>query len=285
MTTPVILVTGATSIVGRYLLPLLAAQEYQVIAISRHPHDGGSAGWVCTDITTGPIPPEARDAEILIHLAPLPTLIPLLQGGALSAVRRVIAIGTTSVFTKADTRASDERDTIAAQREAERSLAASGEIAGFRWTLFRPTLVYDGTHDKNIVHIMRFIARFGFFPVVKPASGLRQPLHAADLAWACASVLDKPLTEAKSYNLAGGQVLSYREMVEQVFHSLGKQPRFVAVHPWIYRAALTILNMYPRYRYMKPEMAQRMNMDMVFDIAAARRDFGFSPKPFRLYSL
>ena len=280
---PVILVTGASSIVGRCLLPLLAAPGYPVIALSRHCNESsGSVTWIHTDIATGRMPPEARSAEILIHLAPLPMLISLLQGGDLNALRRVVAVGTTSVFTKSDSRALDERIAIAAQCQAEQALATTAERSGFRWTLFRPTLVYDGVHDKNIAHIVRFIARFGFFPVVKPASGLRQPLHAADLAWACAGVLNKPLTEARSYNLAGGQVLRYREMVELVFRSLGKQPRIVAVPPWLYRAALAMMSRLPRYHYINPEMAERMNVDMVFDIADARRDFGFSPRPFQL---
>ena len=281
---PVILVTGASSIVGRYLLPLLAAQGYPVIALSRHCHErSGSATWMYSDIAAGRMPPAAGSADILIHLAPLPMLIPLLHGGNLNALRRVLAVGTTSVFTKSDSHAPDERTAIAAQRRAERALATAAGSLGFCWTLFRPTLVYDGIHDKNIAHIVRFIAKFGFFPVVKPASGLRQPLHAADLAWACAEVLGKPLTESQSYNLAGGQVLRYREMVEQVFRSLGKPPRIVAVQPWFYRAALAMMNMHPRYHYINPEMAERMNVDMVFDIAAARRDFGFSPRPFQLY--
>jgi nucleoside-diphosphate-sugar epimerase len=283
VTTPVILVTGATSIVGRYLLPLLSAQGYPLIAVSRYLHErSGSETWVCTDIATNPIPPEARCAETLIHLGPLPLLTSLLQSGDLGVVRRVIAIGTTSIFTKADSGSSEERSAVAVQNQAEENLATIAEKRKYHWTLFRPTLVYDGRHDKNIALIARFIARFGFFPVMKPASGLRQPLHAADLAWACATVLDKPLTMSRSYNLAGGQVLSYREMVEKVFRSLGKQPRLVTVRPWLYHVALAMIRLHPHYQYIRPEMASRMNMDMVYDFSAAHHDFGFSPRPFNL---
>ena len=252
------------------------------MALSRRSTDrSDSATWIEADIANGRVPSEASNADILIHLAPLPLLISLLDGGDLNALRRVVAVGTTSVFTKADSRASDERASITAQRQAEQALAKAGQTLGFRWTLLRPTLVYDGIHDKNIAHIARFIARFGFFPVVEPASGMRQPLHATDLAWACTAVLDNPQTETRSYNLAGGQVLSYRNMVEAVFLCLGKKLRIISVQPWLYRAALAMLKWHPHYRYMNPEMAGRMNMDMVFDISAAQRDFGFSPRPFQ----
>jgi nucleoside-diphosphate-sugar epimerase len=280
----VILVTGAGSIVGRYLLPLLAARGYSVIAVSRQAHAPDEfATWVRADIATGQLPPEARRADTLIHLAPLPLSLCLLGSGNTCTPRRVVAVGTTSVFTKADSRALQERSAISAQRQAEQALVQCAQSLGFHWTLLRPTLVYDGMHDKNIAHIVRFITKFGFFPVVKPALGMRQPLHAADLAEACMGVLDKPETEARTYNLAGGQVLSYRSMVEEIFLFLGKKPRIIPVQPWAYRAALAMLSRHPHYRYMNSEMGERMNMDMVFDISAAQRDFGFSPRLFQPY--
>lgn len=278
-----ILITGASSVVGRYLLPILEAQRRPVIALSRRSDNSrGSVMWLCSDIGRGNLPPEVGTAEVLIHLAPLPLLIPLLCDGNLTRLHRVVAIGTTSVFTKSDSRVLYERTAMANQWQAEQALVEAGKRLGFCWTLFRPTLVYDGIHDKNIVNIAHFISRFRFFPIVKPGSGLRQPLHAVDLAWACAAVLDKPATEFQSYNLAGNQVLSYREMVEQVFRSLGKQPRIIPIWPWLYRRLLFIMGIHPRYRYINSEIAGRMNLDMVFDISAARRDFGFSPRSFHI---
>lgn len=156
------------------------------------------------------------------------------------------------------------------------------EYRGIRWTLFRPTLVYDGIHDKNVARIVRFIRRLHFFPVINPASGLRQPLHAADLAWACLTVLGKPVTECKAYNLAGGEVLSYREMVCRVFQAFHRRPRLVPVVRRVYRSFLSLASLHPRYRYLNAAMAERMNRDMVFDIAPARNDFGFAPRAFRV---
>ncbi|MGA9853585.1 MAG: NAD-dependent epimerase/dehydratase family protein [Gammaproteobacteria bacterium] len=278
-----ILVTGASSVVGRYLLPMLDAQHRPVIALSRRGHARqGAVTWLCCDISTGTLPPEAQAADTLIHLAPLPLLVPLLDRDALAGVRRIVAIGTTSIFTKASSDSVYEREVMASQQQAEEELAKYGERRGIRWTLFRPTLVYDGVHDKNIARIAYFIRRFHFFPVINPASGLRQPLHATDLAWACMAVLDKPVTELKSYNLAGGEVLGYREMVCRVFQSLRRRPRLAPVPRWLYRGLLSLVSLRRRYRYLNAEMAERMNRDMVFDIGPARIDFGFAPGPFRV---
>jgi hypothetical protein len=38
----------------------------------------------------------------------------------------------------------------------------------------------------------------------------------------------------------------------------------------------------PRFRKWSFSMAERMQIDMVFDHAAATRDFGFNPRPFQV---
>ena len=267
--------------VGRYLLPLLAAKGYEVIAVSRNPRlDSGSASWIRADISSNQLPQGIHHADILIHLAPLPLLNWVIRRGNLTTLRRVIAIGTTSVFTKINSPVQSERNAMNDQQAAERLLVSDAQKFGFSWTLFRPTLLYDGLHDKNVTHILRFIAKYGFFPVANPAIGLRQPLHASDLAQSCIDVLDNPATEMKSYNLAGNQVLSYREMIEELFRVLGKKPRVLSVPSWIYRIAITLVKMHPQYCYLNTEMIKRMNTDMLFDITPAQHDFGFSPKRF-----
>ena len=73
-----------------------------------------------------------------------------------------------------------------------------------------------------------------FFSLLGQASGLRQPVHAEDLALACIQALDDPVTINKTYNLSGGETLSYREMVEKIFRSLGKTVHFLPLPAWIF---------------------------------------------------
>lgn len=278
-----LLVTGASSVVGRYLLPRLEGEPHRVFALTRRGNTKqGSATWLHCDIRTGELPAAAEAVDTLIHLAPLPLLLPLLDHDVLTGLRRIVAIGTTSIFTKSDSNSVYERNTMAGQRQAEEQLATYADRQGIRWTLFRPTLVYDGVHDKNIARIVRFIRRWHFFPVINPAAGLRQPLHAADLAGACLAVLDKPITGLKAYNLAGGEVLSYREMVCRIFQALHRSPQLIPVPRRVYRRLLSLASLHPRYRYLNAEMAERMNTDMVFDIAPAQTDFGFATRAFHV---
>lgn len=271
-----ILVTGGSSVVGDYLLPRLAALGHEVTVLSRQAHEG--VGWRRVDAAREPVWDTSLAAtEVLIHLAPLPLVSKVLPG-APASLKRVVAIGTTSVYTKGESSSPKDRLLVQQQRKAEQGLFDACAARGIAYTLFRPTLVYDGRRDKNIARIARLIRSFGFFPVAAPAKGLRQPLHADDLAAACLAALSA--RDSKSYELAGGEQLSYRAMIERVFQSLGRRPRILPLPVWFYRVAIAVARLSPRYRVLTPAVAERMNQDMVFDSSAALRDFGLKPRGF-----
>jgi len=271
-----ILVTGGSSVVGDYLLPRLAAQGHEVTVLSRRARS--EPGWRRVDAAREPVWDDSLSGtEALINLAPLPLLSRVLPG-APAKLKRVVAIGTTSVYTKDGSSSAKDRELVRQQRAAEQGLFDACAARGIRYTLFRPTLVYDGMRDKNIARIARIIRRFGFFPVAAPGTGLRQPLHADDLAAACVAALGAQ--DSRSYELAGGERLTYRAMLERIFQSLGRKPHILPLPVGVYRAAISAARVLPRYRTLTPAVAERMNQDMVFDSSAAARDFGLTPRGF-----
>ena len=271
-----ILVTGGSSVVGDYLLPRLAALGHEVTVLSRQPRS--EAGWRRLDAAKDAVWDDSlAGTEALINLAPLPLLSRLLPG-APASLQRVIAIGTTSVYTKSESSSPKDRELVRQQRRAEQGLFDACAARGIAYTLFRPTLVYDGMRDKNVARIAQMVRRCGFFPVAAPGKGLRQPLHADDLAAACVAALSAK--GSNSYELAGGERLTYRSMLERIFQSLGRKPRILPLPVGMYRAAITVARVLPRYRSLTPAVAERMNQDMVFDCSAALREFGLKPRGF-----
>jgi nucleoside-diphosphate-sugar epimerase len=276
-------VTGATSQIGRFLLPRLTAVDHEVGAISRSPAGmacSSGVHWLAGDIAAA----EAFDwpsAEVLIHLAPLRLLPAILPGFLGRGGRRVICFGTTSRFSKAASGNAYEQAFAAAQIAAERQIADICAAAGAHWTLFRPTLIYGCGMDRNVTVIARLIRRFGLFPLFGAASGQRQPVHADDLAAACVAAIANPQTFDKAYDLAGGETLSYRQMVERIFAALHRPARFVTVPMAAFRVALGLISLIPRFRDFNAEMAKRMNDDLVFDSSEATRDFGYAPRTFQ----
>ena len=276
-----VIVTGATSMIGHFLLEKLLAGGYVVHAVSRASSNSPTGGrrliWHQADISHPSLALAGIDACALIHLAPLWLLPPLLNSHYLV---RVVGFGSTSVFSKANSANANERQLAARFVEVEAAIERICIEKEIDWTLFRPTLVYDGVRDRNVTLIARFIRRYGFFPLLGRGSGLRQPVHADDLAFACLQALDEPATVDKAYNLSGGETLSYREMVERIFRSLGKAVRFLPVPEWIFSRVMRSIALLPGKENVTPEMALRMNMDLCFDHSDATRDFGFSPRGF-----
>jgi nucleoside-diphosphate-sugar epimerase len=280
-------VLGGASLVGRCLLSQLQQAGCKTVAFSRRqPLDvaNGTVAW-------HPMPPLGAqenlaagvfDIPFWICVAPIWVLPAYFSWLESCGVRKVVALSSTSRFSKIRSTDPDELRLVTRLAEAEARVQAWAESRGIEWVVLRPTIIYGQGQDKNLAEIARFIRRFRFFPLFGSALGLRQPIHAADVAGACFSALQSSQSSNHAYNLSGGETLTYRDMVARVFIALGKAPRLLTVPLWVFRLALLLLRCLPRYRHWTAAMAERMNQDLVFEHSAAQRDLGFNPRGFAL---
>jgi nucleoside-diphosphate-sugar epimerase len=275
------LVTGASGLVGACLLERLVERGLPVRAFSRSagtPAPG--VAWTERDLTRGLGRPDGP-FRYLFHVAPLWLMSGFLREVGDWGVERLVAFGSTSRFTKADSSSAKEREVAARLAAAEETLAARAGEAGIEWTLFRPTLIYGRGRDRNVSEIARFVRTAGFFPLAGEGRGRRQPVHAEDLALACVQAMDNPRTHGRAYDLSGGTTLTYREMVEAVFHGLGRKPRLVSVPKAVLGASIAAASWLPGLGHLTAEMAGRMEEDLVVDSTSAAADFAYAPRPFR----
>jgi nucleoside-diphosphate-sugar epimerase len=230
------------------------------------------------------VPLESAPARIahwvsLMPIVALPQRLPKIEA---YRPERIVALSSTSIFTKV---ASPDPAEVALARgiaDAERRLADWAERNGVAWTVLRPTLIYGAGRDRNVSEIARFIQKFGFFPLLGEASGLRQPVHAGDVAQACRQALAHAAAGGKAYNISGGETLSYRAMVERVFADLNRPVRLLHVPGWAFAGAIVCARLLPRFSDLSTALPRRMNQDMAFDHADAARDLDFRPRGFRL---
>ena len=271
---------GARSMVGEYLLPALIEAGWNVTAYSRRavePPRHGVRWRHLSDL-------KASEASVpgWISLVPISALPPYLDALRAHGARRVVAVSSTSRFTRQSS--SDEGEQALGRQfvESESRLQAWAEELGVAWVILRPTLIYGRGLDRNVTEIARFVRRYGFFPLLGGANGMRQPVHAQDVAVACLAALESGAAANRAYNLSGAERLAYREMVRRVFAALGRAPRMLSVPLWAFRLGIACLRVVPRYRGWTAAMAERMNQDLVFDHADAARDLGFRPRGFQL---
>ena len=141
-------------------------------------------------------------------------------------------------------------------------------------------MIYGLGRDRNISRISKLISRFGFFPLLGAGRGKRQPVHATDVAATCMAAAFRAEAANRSYNISGGETLSYKEMVSRIFITKNLKPRFIYVPRWAFVAALTCVKWLPAFSGISVAMADRMDQDMVFDHSPAKADLGFSPQSF-----
>ena len=216
----------------------------------------------------------------VVHVAPLLTLPAYLESLSDLPLERVVACSSTSVVTKAGSPDPEERKLARDLAEAERSVRAHCEDRGIELVLLRPTLIYAPGRDRSLERLAWFARRARFIPIAGRGDGLRQPVHAADVAAALRAALERPHAAGRCYTVSGGETLSYREMVERVCQAAGLRPRIVSVPTAAYRFALRALALWPGWRLAPPRAADRMDEDMAFDYEAAARDLDFRPRLF-----
>ncbi len=267
-------VLGASSLVGKCLLPMLQKDGWRVVAFSRHSAESGFG------VEWRQLPFKEAEAQISywICVAPIWVLPDYFASVAAAGARRIVVLSSTSRFTKVSSDDTSEQAIAARLMDGEARVRAWTESRGIEFVILRPTLIYGLGRDKNVSEIACFIRRFGFFPMLGEAKGLRQPIHAEDVASACVSALQAIDAANRAYNISGGETLTYREMVIRVFDALGREPRLLTVPLWAFRLAVSTLRCLPRYRQWSTAMAERMNRDLVFDHADAVRDLGFKPR-------
>ena len=272
---------GATSLVGERLISLLHRDGAKAHAFSRRPQASGSADLIWQQLSAvnhsdcGLINDWLCAAPIWV----LPEHFTLLES---SGAQRIVVLSSTSRFTKEESQDKGEKATAARLIEGEERLKIWAASRGIEWIILRPTLIYGHGQDKNISEIVRFIRQFGFFPLLGKANGLRQPIHVKDVAKACLAALESPAASNHAYNISGEETLPYREMVNRVFAALHRSPRMLTIPFAVFNLAVTCMRLLPRYEHWSVAMAERMNSDLVFDHSDAEKDFGFSPRPFRI---
>jgi len=273
------LVLGATSLVGRHLLPRLAASGAKVVALSRDPPVDAVPGvrWVRGSLADPALDlPPAATVFSLMPLWLLPEALPRLAAGGMT---RLVAFSSTSRFTKLASPEPAERAVAQALADAEAGTIAACEAAGAAWTLLRPTLIYSEGEDKNVSRLAALIGRFGVLPLAGQGEGRRQPVHAHDLAAGALLAAASPAARDRAYDLPGGETLTYRQMAVRIFEALGRRPRIVPIPPAVWALGLKLAS--PVLPGATAAMGARMSEDLTFDAAPAQRDFGWAPRDFR----
>lgn len=274
-----ILVTGASSQIGYFLVPRLLHAGHKVIAISRQDRPA----WIAehAQLTWESLPQlsaaERNTIEAIVSAGPLGITLELLQ--ECTQLKALAVISTSSIRFKQDSEHHGEADQIKIIAAQEQQLRQRADAAGIACAVLRPTLVYGAGLDNNLCRLARLAERIGRIPVAREANGLRQPVHADDLAQACVRLMQQPCTGL--WYVGGETRLRYRQMAEAVCLALG-YGRLLRMPLWLGKMLLGVLQLTGRFRDANANMLVRQRQDLCVDNQPASEAWGWTPRAFAL---
>lgn len=275
-----ILVAGASGQVGLNVIGLALARGARAIGLYNNNHVDFTHPrlvWQRADLRApGSLP--SPSADVLIHTPPIWLLPNCLRHFACGGLGRIVVFSSTSIFGKEYSANPADQAVVRALTTAEEQTEGLAAEMKLRLTILRPTMIYGMGLDGNLTRMARTIRNFGVLPVYGPATGRRQPVQALDLAEAALAAWPNPKTYGKVYNLGGGEILTYRAMVERLFLHLGKTPRILPL-PRLPQL-LDLFGALIPSAHVNGDIARRMNRDLTYDNEPAFQDFGYNPRGF-----
>ena len=278
-----VLVFGARSDIGFFLLPHLIVTGWTVFAFTRHPHNLEShpeITWVGSHDFQGSPTINSHEIPFVISLMPIWALSDYQQMLELIHAKFLIAFSSTSIIAKETSTNPAERKIANSLQRGENWIIEEFSVGRRSALIFRPTIIYGGPHNRSVNRIRKLIKIFRFFLLEGDGKGYRQPVHAEDLSRLCLSCLKSPTIGTRIYTLAGGQILSYREMILAIFISAGLKPRIFSISVGLLRFLMCVVRMLPNQRDITPEMVTRMEQDLSCNDDDAANELGWKPRVF-----
>ncbi len=274
-----ILVTGASSQIGYFLIPRLLQSGHQVIAVSRQSRpewiaEHENLNWCSLEKLEG-----LDSIEGIVSAGPLSITIELLQ--QCSRVDRLVAISTSSIRFKHDSSNAKEASLIQGIAAQEQQLNQLADKRDIHCAILRPTMVYGAGLDSNVCLLAKLADQFGYIPIARNANGLRQPVHADDLAIASLKLIEQPQTGC--WYVGGETRLTYRQIVEAVCQALGYGKPLSLPLP-VLKVLLGLVKLTGRYPSINSNMFARQQLDMCVDNQIAVDGWGWQARAFMLES-
>lgn len=275
-----LLVTGGSGFLGRYVVRQALDAGHGVLALARSPSAAETIVELGAKVLLGDLDdPESIDeafsgaeADALVNVASLgfghaPVIVSAAEDAGL---RRAVFVSTTAIST-----------TLPAPSKQVR-LAAEANIRNSEldWTIVRPTMIYGALGDRNISRLLVLLRRIPLVPVPGGGRRLQQPVHVEDLAQAVLAAVTRDVAIRRSYDVAGPEPMTFRELLVEAGSAAGRHPRLlsVPVRPTIWAlAAYERAATHPR---IKTEQLERLTEDKAFDISSAIRDLDYHPRAF-----
>lgn len=294
-TTRIITLIGGTGFIGKYVVKHLAAKGYTVRVISRDPEgalalktsgdvgqivlqygdlakpqtlDGMLEGSYAVINLVGILFERGRQNFSALHAQGAEKLAKMSKAAGVERYIHVSSLGVDKAASSkyAKTKFFGEKATLAAFPEA---------------TILRPGVVF-GPED-NFFNQFASILRFApAFPLFGGGKTRFQPVYVGDVAEAVARVLEDHTTQGKIFELAGPEIVTFKEILSFTADTINRKPTFFAMPFAFASLGATFAELAPVPPITRDQVRLLQYDNVSSDGMLNFRDLGIHPTSFRL---
>ena len=221
-------VFGATGVVGRALVPLLA--EHELTSVSRTARDEPGVRWLVADAASGDgVAAALEGADVvyyLVHSLGAQNFEEQDRAAAETVAREATNAGVRQIVYLGGLGADDPDASphLRSRRETGERLAS----AGVPVTTLRAAMIV-GKGSAAFETILGLVKRLPVMVTPSWVSTPTQPIALDDVARYLAGVCGNEATYGEGYDTGGPEVMTYRQMIERIAALLGRKPLIVEV--------------------------------------------------------
>jgi nucleoside-diphosphate-sugar epimerase len=307
-----IVVTGATGFIGVHLARLLREQNHDVVATGRveFPAEKTRAETLQREgielragslLTLGFPAQLVNGCDAVIHLAAAQHEgnVPdsyfhdvnvsahrvLLEAAVSAGVRRFVYGSTIGIYGSAINGMLDEQTTprpenVYARTKLEAEVVTAEYAGRIETCIARISETY-GPGDLRLLKLFRGIDNGAFF-MIGNGRNLRQVIYVEDLVRGLLLGATQPEAVGQTVVLAGTEIMTTNEMVQQIAAALGRKSSSLRLPIWPFRAAAAVLEATLRPMGIQPPLTQRrldfFTKSFTFSTTKSRSVLGFVPQ-------
>jgi nucleoside-diphosphate-sugar epimerase len=153
------------------------------------------------------------------------------------------------------------------------------EASAMDYTIFIPAMIL-GPEGLGINRILKNVFRFPFFvPIIGSGKQTQHPIFVKDFARYIVESLYHAASFRKTYQIAGDQVISFRDFIRLILKVRKSQRIFIPVPAWFARMLGRMFQKIQKVPLFTAEHVKGILQDSNLDTRLIKADLGFKPTP------
>jgi NADH dehydrogenase len=285
----VVLVTGASGLLGREVVRELLERNYEVRALVHTPGRERVFQHGTVDVYYGGVnDPDAlasacRGVEAVIHL------VAVIRQGRGVTYERVNRQGVANVAAAAKASGSVKHFVhlsaigavdnprfpyLRSKWQGEQEVVNSG----LPYTILRPSVLF-GPGDEFINALAALVRAFPVVPVIGSGNNRLQPIAVQDVARCVVLSLDRGDLKGRVVEIGGPRQLSYNEIVRIVGRTLARRRLRLHIPVWLMWLNVALMQLLVPRPPLTREMLRMLPLRNVAELGVVEDTFGFAPRP------